>query len=383
MKHLFALWLALGVLGRAQAQRRYAIEVLPRQEDAGFYSYFEGGGKISEQGHALCIGTGETPGFPTLVCRTYAWVNGKYLVAPSWGNYRDNVAESMNDRGDVEVSSFENDGSNYVKYRWNYLTNTVTPTLTKMTKGAINNFGVTVGCVPTTGDNYVAASYNGSALTKLGTLGGATSCAYDINDAGMVVGEANIPTSQFRKTRAFVYQNGLMSALELGPTDYSNAKGVSGNGWITGIWSPDETLPREVYTYRNGIKTVYARKTKRIGEPRAINNSGTAIGEGDDGIDPRTLRPINPIGYVYHNGETLNLADISDAVDKGIQITNLGDINNRGQIVGTGWNGTRSVAFIAHPVPEPASWLALGAGFLAFSRKRHEGGPLWWRCCEH
>lgn len=375
MKHLFPLWLALGLLGRAQAQKRYSIEVLPRPVDSTFYSFHDSGYKINEQGHALLNVTGRTPGFPYVVTRAWIWNGVSMVSAPLYGSYKDNLAESMNDRGDVEVSSSENDGSNYVKYRWNYLTNTVTPTLTKMTKGAINNFGVTVGCVPTPGDDYVAASYNGSALTKLGTLGGATSCAYDINDAGMIVGEANIPTPQFRKTRAFVYQNGLMSALELGPTDYSNAKGVSGNGWITGIWSPDEALPREVYTYRNGMKTVYARKTLRIGEPRAVNNSGTAVGDGDDGIDPINRTPINPKGIIYHSGQSLDLADISDATDKGIKILHLGDINNRGQIVGQAWNGQRTVAFIATPVPEPASWLALGTGALAVGLRRSRKDP--------
>lgn len=370
MKHFLTMATLLSAVCVAQSQVRYKIQVLPRLEDTDFYAYQDGASKINEKGHVLCHGLGETPGYGYQVSRSYVWTGSKYLAVPTASPHKDNVARALNDLGDVEVQSAANDGSQTINTRWNYVANVVKLSQQNMSLRAINNFAVTVGNVDAPGDESVAAYYNGSKLTKMGTLGGPSSFARDINDAGLIVGESNISTPQFRKSRAFTYQDGVMSELDLGITDFSNATCVSQNGWIAGHWSPNSSVARDVYIYKDGKKIVYSRKSRTIDEPSGINNSGTAVGSGEDGFDASTGKPINPVGYIYQDGHSMDLAEISDAKEIGIEIWYLNDINNKGQIVGTGFDGLRPVSFIANPVPEPATSAALGAGIAVLLRKR-------------
>src|ERR1700744_3515754 len=56
-------------------------------------------------------------------------------------------------------------------------------------------------------------------VTDLGTLGGAKSCAYAVNNVGQVVGESDTPT---RATHAFQWQNGKMNDLGVYPDAFQD-----------------------------------------------------------------------------------------------------------------------------------------------------------------
>jgi len=103
---------------------------------------------------------------------------------------------------------------------------------------AINNHGVIVG--ESNGEHYGiirAAMWDAEGnITDLGTLGGIGSRAYDINDAGVIVGESQIETGHHH---AFIYTGGVMRDLnDLIPADsgwiLEFAEGISEDGRIVG-----------------------------------------------------------------------------------------------------------------------------------------------------
>lgn len=74
-------------------------------------------------------------------------------------------------------------------------------------------------------------------MTDLGTLGGATSQGYAINESGVVVGEAANAAGQ---TRAALFSNGVVTDLNsfLNPNSgwiLTSARGISDTGFVVGI----------------------------------------------------------------------------------------------------------------------------------------------------
>lgn len=72
------------------------------------------------------------------------------------------------------------------------------------------------------------------SITDLGTLGGTTSYAFDVNIHGDVVGSSKLPNGE---PRAFLYQGGVMTdlgVLDVGHT-FSQAYGINDSGSVVGI----------------------------------------------------------------------------------------------------------------------------------------------------
>lgn len=90
------------------------------------------------------------------------------------------------------------------------------------------------------GDPSRATAPQAYDLTDLGTLGGAVSYAYDLNDAAQVVGYS---TTGFQ-TRAFLWQNGQMTNLGALYSNFSAAYAVNGLGHAVGNSAQSNGNPR-------------------------------------------------------------------------------------------------------------------------------------------
>lgn len=181
----------------------------------------------------------------------------------------------------------------------------------------------------TSGGNFQAFLWNPqTGYTALGTLGGASSYAMGINNAGEVVGQSQSARGYMN---AFLWDG--ISMLNLGT--------LGGNS---------------SYAY-------------------GINNLGYVVGASLTGLNTMD-------GFLYENGIMYDMNSLLiDA--SGWSITGLYGINDSNQVVGTGiFDGVEHAVLLTDPpptnpgvaspdssavAPEPASWMGMLAGLLALA----------------
>jgi len=148
----------------------------------------------------------------------------------------------------------------------------------------------------------------------LGNLGGPQSAqAYDINDAGQVVGYA---TNAAGAQRAFLWQNGAMSDLGTIGGSASVANALNNVGQVVGysrISSGNFTT--EAFLWQNGVMTNLGVGTAT---PNEINDSGQVVG----------TRNSTSHGFIWQNGVVTDIGDFGGGG------STANDINNNGLVVG-------------------------------------------------
>jgi len=256
-------------------------------------------------------------------------------------------------------------------------------------------------------------------MTDLGTFGGGgRNIAFDINNSGLVVGQA-FPSSGGLwpflvrpedtdgdgKPEWFRDDNGdgindLMTYLgTLGGSD-SNAPAINDSGWVAGFsttsagqnrgyviipedtdgdgepdrWYRDEEdrhgnpVPDGI----NDLMTILDTLGRTHCRAYGINDHGQVVGRcwGDEHAFLRLPEPAYGLSAGMH--------DLNNLVppDSGWVLSAAGDINNAGQIVGIGHYEGQQRAFLMKPIPEPFSMAFMGGAFVGVVayrlRKRRE-----------
>ena len=191
----------------------------------------------------------------------------------------------------------------------------------------LNEAGDVVGWANLANGQKRAFRYSNGALTDLGTLGGIESIAYGINSAGDIVGSSKIAAGT---QRAFRWSGGTMQ--DLGTIDGSlraaTARAINNAGQIVG-YSDYQDGSTEAFIWNNGSMSPLGR----LGSTSyafAVNASGEAAGWGQ--LSNGAAR-----AYRYSNGAVQNLGIILASPFDGSYAYGM---NDAGLVVGSGTYGS-------------------------------------------
>jgi probable HAF family extracellular repeat protein len=245
----------------------------------------------------------------------------------------------------------------------------------------INNRGEVVG---TLGER--AFLYRRGTVTLLG-LGGSRSGALGINDRGDVVGLSELAGGPEFISHAFLYRNGRTIDLTPNlPTDGADAansiaQAINDRGVAVGESTPVSLFPprSSPFLWRKGtlIDLNLALSPSEDGSPLDINNAGDVVGFSFDfalnentavllrhgrliSLGPGVSTSINNRGqvvgfvpgdggFLWKNGTRTELDTLLPPGSGWGTELSAADINDRGQIVGTGIHNGAQHAFLLSP----------------------------------
>ncbi len=351
-----AVWLAGTVLARGG---EYAVTDLGAP--AGYkHSY---GMAINERGDVV-----------STALHAYEAENGNsVLVYRSFMHRGPSVTEILTLPGDSVEARDVNDSGALVgrvgppqgaphPFVWRDGLTTILPTLPGMTGAAfsINNAGQVVGVAEFPCDLYHAVLWGADGrLTDLGAPYGGWAVATAVNDAGHAVGWTD---GQYHFPQGVLWKDGGATVLPKLPGSVdASAWDINDAGQVVGgVWPGSRG---DAFVYREGVLTALPAFGGRGSCAQAINNGGQAVGWSDspDGSHRAAL---------WSNGVVVDLNTRIPA-NAGWQLMSARDINDAGQIVGTGWHDGVLRGFLLTPVPEPSGALmALLLGGMGAAGRR-------------
>jgi probable HAF family extracellular repeat protein len=155
-------------------------------------------------------------------------------------------------------------------------------------------------------------------VTDLGTLGGASSSALDINAAGQIVGGAYTASNLLHP---FLYSNGVMMDIGTLGGCCGLAAGINATGQIVGQ-ADNAQGARRGFLYSNGVMTEIPTLGGSESRASQINASGQIVGQA------RVAATNSNHAYLYENGQIFDLGTLGGSTSW------ANSVNASGQIVG-------------------------------------------------
>jgi len=239
----------------------------------------------------------------------------------------------------------------------------------------INDLHQVVGASATATSTMHAVMWDNGAMTDLGTLGGSTSLAQDINNAGQVAGWANTASGALH---AFRWQNGVMTDLGVAGIDsvFSAGEGLAMNnagvvaGWVGHV------LPQS-FVWENGVLVDFAKLLPANSgwsylHIQDVNNAGEIVGSGafNGGETAFLYRDTDGDGkFATGPGQIISLGTVG-----GLPYSVAYSVNDLGQVVGQSYSSGDSRPFLWTPsAPNAMSGTMKDLGTLG-TLKRDPGG---------
>lgn len=271
-------------------------------------------------------------------------------------------AGAINHAGDIVYQSETASGSMHATlYRNGQLIDLAPDVETSTIPFAVSQSGRWIAggmwCAECGGYSQAALFSDTGAIQKLGTLGGNSSRALGVNDAGKVVGFSYLAGSP--SPRAFLVENGVMSDLGDFGGAAASASAINQAGQIVGS-ADDAGGMSHAFLVEGGVMRDLG--TLFGGRPTAataINDSGLIVGIGATGAGSNAA-------FVWRDGVMTALDELLDPAS-GWAIDDASGINDFGQIAAHGCNRALNVCAVLRldplvPVPEPAAAGMLAAG---------------------
>jgi probable HAF family extracellular repeat protein len=179
---------------------------------------------------------------------------------------------------------------------------------------SINNAGVAAGYAALASGQFHAVILSNNVLSDLGTLGGSNSVANDINQSGQIAGSANLTNSSAQE--AFILTAAGMSDVGASLQGRTNsiAHGINSSGTVVGEYQTVQGHPRP-FAFANGI-------------PLDLGFDGVATCVADSGQIGGYEVSRGELGFVITGGQLQYLPNL------GSNITEVTRINTNGIAVG-------------------------------------------------
>ncbi|HEX8071923.1 MAG TPA: hypothetical protein VF546_18390 [Pyrinomonadaceae bacterium] len=208
--------------------------------------------------------------------------------------------------------------------------------------GLVVGYADTAGPAPNTSGQQHAFSYRAGAFDDItARMGAASGLAAAVNAAGDVVGFSGQPTG------LFIYRNGNTTLLSIS----GFARAVNDAGLLVGGLSGNDDGSGRALTYRDGsVRTLGTLGSQyTYSTAFGVNNAGQVVGQSSFSWFTRQNERA-----VIFEGDTPTDLNALIAPGSGWVLTSAADINDAGQIVGTGLLNGQPRAFLLAPAGQPA-----------------------------